>query len=154
MNLNLSRQELALWAGALLLLAVAIVRLAVPDRSRIRPLSLEGFEIPSETIDQGQTLTRERSWDPPTDVYIMGWSPRIMARGSGATLQLMAGDVRLFEMVEGSAEWGQGIFPDGAGFLLRKGQKLVLRFRIINGGTPVQTLGANALVYFVPAEGN
>jgi len=54
--LRLTRNEAVVGAASLLLLAVGVVRLAVPDRSRMRPLSLQGFDIPTERIDHGQIL--------------------------------------------------------------------------------------------------
>lgn len=48
--MQLSRRDALLGAGAFLLLAVAIVRTATPDRSRIRRLSVEAIDIESEPI--------------------------------------------------------------------------------------------------------
>lgn len=141
-------------AGVLLLLAVAIVRTAVPDRSRIRPLSLQGLDIPSEPIKQGETLTREKHWDPPDDVYLVGWNPRVGAHGSGAELALFIGQTRLFEYFEGRGAISVASFPAGTGFVLRKAQRLTLRLRVANSGPDSETQGAGALIYFVPVEGN
>jgi hypothetical protein len=149
-----NRRDLALWGAGLLLLAIAIVRLAVPDRSRLRPLSMQGFDVQSERIEQGQTLTRESRWEPPVDVFVMGWVPRLGAPGSGATVQLLDGETRLFEYVDGHLALNQTVFPAGTGYLLRKGRALLFRYRITNTGPPAETRGASALVYYVPVEGN
>jgi hypothetical protein len=154
-RVSLSRREAALWAGSLLLLAVAVVRLAVPDRSRIRAVSVEGFDIPSEPIAQDQTIIREKTWEPPADVYVLGWNPRVGAAHSRSELVLLDGDVRLFGFLEGAAvTLNQGALPGGTGYLLRKGRRLTVSLRITNTGPASITGGASALVYFVPVEGN
>ena len=151
---RLTRNEALVAAGCLLLLAVGVVRLAVPDRSRIRPLSLQGFDISSERIDHGQILERERVWQPPDDVYIVGWNPWVGAAASGGMLTLFAGGVRLFYFVQGDSSANHTVYPAGTGYRLRKGEKLTLRYRLVNMGPAGETKGAGALVYFVPVEGN
>jgi hypothetical protein len=151
---RLSRNEALIAAACLLLLAVGLVRLAVPDRSRMRPLSLQGFDIPSETIDQGQTLERERVWEPPDDVYVVGWSPWVGASRSGGELTLYAAGVQLFLFVQGDGSANAAAYPAGTGYLLRKGEKLTLRYRLENMGPAGETKGAGAVVHFVPVEGN
>jgi len=151
---RLTRTEALIAAAGLLLLAVAVVRLAVPDRSRMRPLSLQGFDIPSEPIDQGQTLERERVWEPPDDVYLVGWSPWIGAARSGGELTLFAAGVQLFFFGQGDRAANATVYPAGTGYLLRKGEKLTLRYRLENMGPAGETKGAGAVVYFVPLEGN
>lgn len=153
-RLQITRNEALIGAACLLLLAVGIVRLAVPDRSRMRALSLQGFEIPSERIDQGQALQRERVWEPPDDVYVVGWSPWIGAASSGGDLTLSAGGVQLFYFVQRDGAANNTMYPGGTGYLLRKGQRLTLRYRLVNLGPAGETKGAGALVYFVPVEGN
>jgi hypothetical protein len=152
---RLSRNEALVGASCLLLLAVGVVRLAVPDRSRMRALSLQGFDIPSERVEQGQTLERERVWEPPDDVYVVGWNPWVGAATSGGQLTLLAGGVRLFYFVqrEGAANT-HTVYPGGTGYLLRKGERLTLRYRLSNLGPAGETKGAGALVYFVPVQGN
>jgi hypothetical protein len=152
--LRLTRNEAVIGAACLLLLAVGVVRLAVPDRSRIRPLSLQGFDISSERIDHGQVLERERVWQPPDDVYVVGWNPWVGAASSGGELTLFAGGVRLFFFVQGDSAANHTVYPAGTGYLLRKGEKLALRYRLVNMGPAGETKGAGALVYFVPVEGN
>jgi hypothetical protein len=44
--------------------------------------------------------------------------------------------------------------PAGSGFLVRKGQTLTMRYRLVNNGPATETRGASALVYFVPVAGN
>lgn len=151
---RLTRNEALVAAGCLLLLAVGVVRLAVPDRSRMRPLSLQGFDIASERIDHGQTLQREKVWQPPDDVYIVGWNPWVGAASSGGELTLLAAGVRLFFFVQGDAAANHTVYPAGTGYLLRKGQTLTLRYHLVNMGPAGETKGAGALVYFVPVEGN
>ena len=151
---RLSRNEALVGAACLLLLAVGVVRLAVPDRSRMRALSLQGFDIPSERIEQGQTLQRERVWEPPDDVYIVGWNPWVGAVAAGGDLTLFAGGVRLFYFVQGDAGANSSQYPAGTGYRLRKGERLTLRYRLVNLGPAGDTKGAGAVVYFVPAEGN
>jgi hypothetical protein len=151
---RLTRNEALAGAACLLLLAVGVVRLAVPDRSRIRPLSLQGFDIPSERIDHGLTLEREKVWQPPDDIYIVGWNPWVGASSSGGELTLLAGGVRLFLFTQGQGGANQTVYPGGTGYLLRKGQPLTLRYRLLNMGPAGDTKGAGALVYFVPVEGN
>jgi hypothetical protein len=151
---RLTRNEALVAAGCLLLLSVGVVRLAVPDRSRIRPLSLQGFDISSERIDHGQVLERERVWQPPDDVYVVGWNPWVGAAASGGELTLFAGGVRLFFFVQGDSAANHTVYPAGTGYLLRKGDKLTLRYRLANMGPAGETKGAGALVYFVPVEGN
>ena len=153
-SLRLSRNEALIGAACLLLLAVGLVRLAVPDRSRIRALSLQGFDIPSERIEQGQTLERERVWEPPDDVYVVGWNPWVGAESSAGEITLFAGGVRLFYFVQGEGAANPTVYPGGTGYLLRKGERLSLRYRLANLGPAGETKGAGALVYFVPVEGN
>jgi hypothetical protein len=151
---RLTRNEALVAGGCLLLLAVGVVRLAVPDRSRMRALSLQGFDIASEHIDHGQTLQREKVWQPPDDVYIVGWNPWVGAASSGGELTLLAAGVRLFFFVQGDAAANHTVYPAGTGYLLRKGQTLTLRYHLVNMGPAGETKGAGALVYFVPVEGN
>ena len=151
---RLTRNEALVAAGCLLLLAVGVVRLAVPDRSRIRPLSLQGLDIATEPIEHGQTLQREKVWQPPDDVYVLGWNPWVGAESAGGELTLFAEGVRLFFYVQGPGAANHTVYPGGTGYLLRKGQKLTLRYRLANLGPAGETKGAGALVYFVPVEGN
>jgi hypothetical protein len=151
----LNRRDLLLGGAVLLLLAVAIVRTAVPDRSRIRPLSIYAIDFPSEPIKKGETIEREKTWSPPDDVYVMGWNPRVYAAASAGLLSLhsLPEKVRLFEYREGEG-LAKTDFPPGTGFLLKKGQQLAATFRIGNSGPDSQTHGAVAYIYFVPVQGN
>lgn len=151
---RLTRNEALIAGGCLLLLAVGVVRLAVPDRSRLRAVSLQGFDIPSEAIDHGQTLQRESVWRPPDDVYILGWNPWVGAAASGGELTLFASGVRLFFFAQGDSAANHTAYPGGTGYVLRKGEPLTLRYRLVNMGPAGETKGAGALVYFVPVEGN
>ena len=151
---RLTRNEALIAAGCLLLLAVGVVRLAVPDRSRMRALSLQGFDIPSEPIDHGQIPQRERVWEPPDDVYVVGWNPWVGAAHSGGEMTLFAAGVRLFFFVQGDSAANHTVYPAGTGYLLRRGEKLTLRYRLVNMGPAGETRGAGALIYFVPVQGN
>jgi hypothetical protein len=162
----MSRRDLLMAAGALLLLAVAIVRLAVPERSRIRPLSIEAFEVPGQSIGPSETATKEAPWAPPTDVYVMGWNPWIGAPSSvayDADLQVYLPQERQTIFIFGQRvtppgtvdAWRSFSLPAGTGFKVLKGQQLSFRFRITNiGKQAFETGGALALLYFVPVEGN
>ena len=153
-------------AGAMTLLAIAIVRLAVPERSRIRPLSIEAFEIAGEPVEPSQSVTREAPWAPPTDVYVMGWNPWIgapsgVAYDADLQVYLPTQKVTLFIFGQrvtppGTVDaWRSFSLPSGTGFKVLKGQKLVFRFRITNmGAQTFDSRGATSLLYFVPVEGN
>jgi hypothetical protein len=145
-------KELLFAAGLLLLLAVGLCRLVGSDRPRMRPVSVEALEVPSEPVDQGQTVTREVHWDPPDDVYLIGWHPRAGAPEAEPELLLRVGDVRIFE-TRGPLTSGAS-FPAGSGFVVRKGQRLTLRFTLANSGPAAESRGARALIYFVPVAGN
>ena len=84
----------------------------------------------------------------------MGWNPWVGAAASGGELTLFASGVRLFYFVQGDSAANHTVYPGGTGYLLRKGEKLTLRYRLVNMGPAGETKGAGALVYFVPVEGN
>src|SRR5574341_2307809 len=107
----MSRRDLMIGVGVLLLVAVAAVRTAVPDRSRIRPLSIEAFEVRSDRVDPGQTVVRETPWDPPTDVYVMGWNPWLGAP-SGVSFEA---DLMLYQAETKTTIFmqGQRVMPPG-----------------------------------------
>jgi hypothetical protein len=162
----MTRRDVFMAAGALLLLAIAIVRLAVPERSRIRPLSIEAFEVEGQAIEPSQTVTKEAPWAPPTDVYVMGWNPWIGAPSNAAydaDLQVYLPDERATIFIFGQRvtppgtvdAWRSFSLPSGTGYKVLKGQKLSFRYRITNlGEKPFDTHGAASLLYFVPVEGN
>jgi hypothetical protein len=152
-EIRTSRRDLALWGAGLLLLAVALVRLAVPDRTRLRSVSIEAMDIASEPIGQGQTVDREATWSPPDDVYLLGWNYVVETRAA-PTLRLLHGNTRLFMVGGGSAAADVDLFPEATGYRVRKGEKLTLAFRLTNGGPPGETHGASVLIYFVPVAGN
>ncbi len=154
--MELKRTEVAMGVGLLLLLAVAIVRTAVPERSRIRPLSVQGLDIADEPIAQGEEIVREATWTAPEEVYVLGWSYRVGVIGEGAELALIAppGDTRLFAARSSSITSNPAFFQDGAAYRVRKGQSVRLRYRVLNTGAPGSTRGAAALVYVIPAAGN
>jgi hypothetical protein len=138
----------------LLLLAVAIVRTAVPDRSRMRSVSVEAMDIASEPIHPGQTVTREVDWTPPDDVYVVGWNYRLGATGASPELVLRHGETRVFVADGTQTRQNPSFFQGGAGYRVLKGERLTLRLRVTNLGAPGETHGASALIYFVPVEGN
>src|SRR5438477_12738734 len=145
-------REVAIGVGVAALLAVAIVRTAVPDRSRLRPLSIEGLDIPSEPIAHAQRIVREVSWTPPAAVYVLGWQYRIGAEALGTDLVLMVDDVRLFHVRRGDVAGtsnNPAFFQNGAAYYARPPQKVRLMYVVENTGPEGQTRGAGALVYFV-----
>ncbi|MET0555185.1 MAG: hypothetical protein ABW221_19235 [Vicinamibacteria bacterium] len=152
-EIRTTRRDLALWGAGLLLLAVALVRLAVPDRARLRSVSIEAMDIASEPIGQGQTIERQATWNPPDDVYLLGWNYEVDTRAA-PSLRLLHGNTRLFMVGGSSATTDVAAFPGGTGFRVRKGEKLTLTFSLTNGGPPGETHGASVLLYFVPVEGN
>jgi hypothetical protein len=158
------QRDILLAAGALLLLAVGLVRLAVPDRSRIRPLSIEALEVAGDRLDPGQTMTRDANWNPPDDVYLLGWHPWIAAPADmrfNVEISAFQGTTRLLFVAQNLTPpgivtpWSPQLLPQGTGIRLLKGQPLTMRYRITNtGAVPFETGGATALLYFVPVEGN
>ena len=152
-EIRTTRRDLALWGAGVLLLAVALVRLAVPDRARMRPVSIEAIDIPTEPIASGQTIERQATWNPPDDVYLLGWNYDVETRAA-PTLRLLHGNTRLFMVAGAGGSTDHSFFPAGAGYRVRKGETLTLTFRVTNGGPPGETHGAGALLYFVPVEGN
>jgi len=154
--MNLSRRDLLIVALGIVLLAIAVVRLAIPDRSRLRPLSVEAIEIASEEVASHATLERTAIWTPPEDVYVVGWGPRVHARGSGGTLMLFLHDrkIMLFDYTEDGQSARNEYVAPGTGFRVAKGEGVALRYRLNNGGPAGPTHGALALIYFVPVQGN
>ncbi len=153
--MQVKRHELFLGSCVLLLLATGIVRIAVPDRSRMRPVSVEGIDIADEEIASGAAIVREKQWQPPADVYVIGWSYFVGAPAANPELTLADGDTTLFLGIK-SAEspLNPAFLQGGTGYRLSKGHPLTLRLKMRNTGAPGHTLGARALVYFVPVEGN
>ena len=152
----MKRHELAILLGVAFLLAIGVVRLAVPDRSRLRALSVEAIQIPSEPIAHGQSIERSIDWTPPADVYIVGWGPRVHARGSSATLMLYlkSRKTMLFDYQEDGRSSRNEYTAPGTGFFVAKGEAVTIRYRMNNGGLDSQTLGGVGLIYFVPAAGH
>lgn len=152
----MKRHEIAVVVASTLLLAVAIVRIAIPDRSRLRSLSVEAINIPNEEVGSHATLERTMTWTPPDDVYVVGWGPRVHARGSSASLMLYLKErkIMLFDYIEDGQSARNEYAAPGTGFLVSKGETVTLRYRLNNGGPAGPSLGATALVYFVPVAGN
>jgi hypothetical protein len=153
-TLRLTRIEALVAAAGLVLLAVAVVRLAVPDRSRMRPLSIEGITIKSQPIGQAETTHAEATWGPPEDVYIVGWAYHVGAAPGILTLIAPPGDTVLMRVRGGSDEIRPQFVAAGAGYRLRKEQQLRARLDVTNTGPAGETHGAIVLVYYVPVEGN
>ena len=151
-RMKLELKDVLLAAGLLLLIAVGLIRVAGSDRARMRPVSVEAIEVPSEMVAQGQTVTREASWDPPDDVYLIGWLPTVGAPEAQPELLLRLGQIRLLD-----ARGFQALptfFPAGSGYVVRKGQRLTLTFSLTNSGPAAESRGAWVLLYFVPVAGN
>lgn len=123
----------------------------MPNHETVRRVSVEGLAIPSSEIPTGTTFDRSVTWDPPTDVLVVGW---IYQLGSTAgTLYLQEGETVILSASPRHPTENPAEVP-GGGFLVRKGQPLALRFVVPNTG-PAGTSGETwARVYFVPAEGN
>ena len=152
-EIRTTRRDLALWGAGALLLVAALVRMAVPDRARIRPVSIEAIDIASEPIGEGQTIERQATWSPPDDVYLLGWNYDVETRAA-PTLRLLHGKTRLFMVGGTGGTADSAVFPLGTGYRVRKGETLTLTFRLTNGGPPGETHGAAVLLYFLPVEGN
>jgi hypothetical protein len=160
------RRDLIIAGGSLLLLAIAVLRLATPSHERIRPLSIEGIELDLGRVDPGQTVTREKTWMPPDDVYLLGWNAWLGGPTAGdvdADLMLYDAQARtaIFRMAPASraanpsALWNASALPPGTGYRALKGRPLTFRCRVTNvGATSIEPKGTTALVYFVPVEGN
>jgi hypothetical protein len=153
--MDIERRDVLLWGAALLILAAAVVRLALPARTPIRPVSVEGVALKSEPVGTNETRRAEQHWSPPDDIYLIGWSCRIGAKTPGASVTLIApGDTALFHTVGGSDEARPQFIPEGMGYRVQKGQRLTVRFEVTNTGPPGETGGATVLLWFVPVEGN
>src|SRR5262249_332112 len=148
--------EIAIGAGLVLLLAVAVVRLGVVDRTRMRPLEVHAFDIADEPIGHGEEIVRESAWTAAESVYVLGWSYHLGVTTAGAELALLAppGDPGLFDVRAESTASNPAFFQNGAAYLVRKGQPIRIRYRVLNTGPPGSTRGASALVSFIPAAGN
>jgi len=152
-EIRTTRRDLALWGAGALLLVVALVRVAMPERARLRSVSIEAIDIATEPIAQGQTIERQATWSPPDDVYLLGWDYDVQT-SAAPLLRLLHGNTRLFMVGGAGGTADHAVFPAGTGYLVRKGEALTLVFRVTNGGPPGETHGASVLLYFVPVEGN
>jgi hypothetical protein len=153
-----------LGAVASLLLATVIVRASVADRSPLRGLTVQGCWFESARVDDGQTVTRELPWTPERDVYVVGWNallaePPDAAYEAELTLFDDAAKTRIFAMVQQrsppgqSARWETATLPDGTGYRVAAGRRLVLRLRIRNAGSEVlRTEVSGAQIRYVPAD--
>lgn len=149
----LSRLEVIGGACCLLLAGAGLARVAMPSRPPLRALSIEGLHIASEPIAKGQTIVREQTWKPTADVYLIGWTYSIGGLGAGPELLLLHGDTVLFFGPKGGAGASNPAFyAEGAGFLVQANEAVTLRLKITNQGAAGETHGAQALIYFVPAE--
>ncbi|HET8645640.1 MAG TPA: hypothetical protein VFO85_09145 [Vicinamibacteria bacterium] len=154
-GVRLSRLELLAGAGFILLLAVGVMRAAMPERAPLRAVSVEGIDIPSEAIGSGDTLTREKEWRAPADVYILGWSYSLGPLQSSPELLLRHGQTVVFLGPRGGAATGNPAFlQSGLGYRLPANEPLTLRLTVTNTGPQGETQGARALIYFVPVAGN
>ena len=150
----LSRMELVVGVGMAALLGAGLAHMAAPRRPPMRRLAIEGIHIPSEPIKRGETLTRERTWQPAVDVYVVGWNYRVSV-AAGPELLLMHGETILFfGPSAGAAAGNPAFYGEGAGYKVLAGESVKLRLRITNEGADGETQGAQALVYFVAADAN
>lgn len=151
--MTVSRIELIAGAGLILITAVGVARIAMPDRPPLRRLSIEGLSIPSETIGTGQTLVREAQWRSTADVYVMGWS--YSASPATSEVRLEHGSTILFFVPRGQATpLNPTLLPSGTGYRLPANEPLTLRMTSVNTGPAGETNGVRALIYFVPVAGN
>jgi hypothetical protein len=136
------RRALAATALALLL-AFPIVRVSVADRTPLRRVAVHGLWFEKTEVDPGQTVTRQLSWTPEQDVYIVGWNPLLLAPPEASyvvELTLSEAQTRLFVMGAGGSRpadagaWNPAELPAGTGYHVRAGRTLTLRFRIANQG--------------------
>jgi hypothetical protein len=161
---KLTLRRVLVGAAASLLLAFAIVSASVEDRSPLRGLSAQGCWFPVDKVDDGQTVTRELPWAPDRDVYVVGWNALLAAQQDAAyeaelTLFDEPAKTRLFAMVQRrsppapSARWETATLPDGTGYRVAAGRRLVLRLRIKNTGSEVlRTEVSGAQIRYVPAD--
>jgi hypothetical protein len=154
--MQVSRRDAGLAFAGVLLLAIAVVRVAVPDRLRLRALSVQGLDIDDEPLPSGDTISREKRWSPPTDIYLMGWQYRNGGSSAGSELSLLRepGTLRLFVVSRENNPANPAFFQNGAAFRVAKGEELVARYTITNTGPPARIVGAHVLLFYVPVEGN
>lgn len=161
-RLRLTARRVLAGLGLASLLGFAIVRAAVEDRTPLRSLGVQGCWFEQEPVGRGQTVTRELSWIPERDVYLVGWNPLLLApseAGYEAELALVDGTTRIFVMVERrsppaeAAAWNPSELPAGTGYRVRAGRALTLRLRIANDGpADFWTEAAGAQVRYVPVS--
>lgn len=160
-GIRLTLRGTLLAAGALVLLAFAIVGTAVPDRTSLRQIAVAGCWFAPVAVGRGQTLTRELRWEPEGDVHVVGWNPLLEAPGDTgyeAELSLFDGPARtrIFVMVQrrsppaDASTWSPAELPEGTGYRVPAGHTLTLRLRITNTG-PVDfwTQGAGAQIRYL-----
>ena len=153
--MSLTRVELAAGAGILVIVGAGLARLATPSRPGLRPLSIEGIAVASEPIATGQTVVRAKEWRPAADVYVMGWAYSIGGLSGSPELLLLHKDTVLFFGPKGGVPSSTPAFyADGVGYRVPGGEAVTLRLTMTNTGAPGATPWVQALVYFVPAEGN
>src|SRR5262245_52816577 len=96
-------------AALALLLAFPIVRVSVADRTPLRGAAVHGLWFEKTKVDPGQTVTRQLSWTPEQDVYIVGWNPLLLAPPEASylvELTLSDGQTRLFVMAAAGSRPG------------------------------------------------
>ena len=158
---QLSARRVLAAAVLSLLLALPIVRMSVEDRTPLRGLSVHGLWFEETDVDPGQTVTRQLTWAPEQDVYVVGWNPLLLAPAEASyavELTLADADTRIFVMVEQGSRpadadaWNPSELPAGTGYHVRAGRTLTLRFRIANQGDgEVLAQAAGAQIRYVPA---
>jgi len=149
----MSRLEMIAGAGLALIMGAGLARVAMPDRPGLRRLSVEGLHIDGEPIAGGQTLVREKSWKPPADIYLIGWTYGADGPGGSPDMMLLRDGMTLFYgPVTGASN--PAFYAEGAAVRVQAGQAVTLRTSMANAGPPGHVRASHALIYFVPAEGN
>ena len=157
-------RRVLLAAAASLVFALAIVRAGVKDRSALRDLASQDCWFGAETVDGGQTVTRELPWMPEQDIFVVGWHALLVAPEDGAyeaelTLFDELAKTRIFAMVQRrsppapSARWESAALPDGTGYRVSAGRRLVVRLRVRNTSSEgLRTEVTGAQIRYVPAD--
>ena len=153
--MHLGRNDIGLGIALAWLAAATLVWVGTPDRSRMRPVSIEAMTLPSQKIGTSETVKLETDWaHPQGDVYVVGWSTHIPAPPAVVSLIAPPGETVIFRAVGGSSEIKPQFFPGSSGFLLKRGEQLRALYTVTNTGPAGETHGAIVLIYFVPAHGN
>lgn len=147
----MSRRDLALFGLASLVGALVLFRTFFPPTPPTRQLSVEAITIPSRPIAAKEARADEATWQAPDDIYVVGWAPFVGSPGAQPELFLGVATMTFFQLVDPAQTPSMPVFvPQGAGFLVRRGESVKLRLQITNTGEAGETRGARALLYFHP----